>query len=168
MELLHSLGIDWRLLIAQLVNFVILLAVLYKFLYRPVLKLLHERSTRIEQSLKNADAVEQKLQQATESYDAKIVEARSKAQEILTQVQKEAEEQRAVLTQKAQAESQKIIDSGRKQLASDKDKIIKEAEEELVGLVAEATEHVLGSIVTPEMDKKLIEDAVRKVRIGRA
>lgn len=168
MELLTNLGIDWRLLIAQLINFTILLAVLYKFLYKPVLKLLHERSVRIEEGLKNAEAVEIKLRAATEAYDAKLREARGAAQKILEQTQKEAEKMRADLAAKAQKEAEKIVSSGRARLSAERDRIMEEAQDELADLVEHATEHVLGNIVTPEIDKQLIEQAVKKVRIGRA
>lgn len=168
MELLTNLGIDWRLLIAQLINFAILLAVLYKFLYKPVLKLLHERTVRIEQGLKNAQEVEIKLKQTTDEYDAKIREARGEAQKILESTQKEAEKMRANLSMKAQKEAEKIIAIGRARLSAERDRIMDEAEDELADIVAQATEHVLEGVVTPELDKQLIEQAVKKVRIGRA
>ncbi len=55
-DLLHKLGVDWRLLIAQIVNFAILFFVLRKVLYRPVLKILEERRVRIAKGLADADA----------------------------------------------------------------------------------------------------------------
>ncbi|MBI2552631.1 F0F1 ATP synthase subunit B [Candidatus Uhrbacteria bacterium] len=168
MELLSNLGIDWRLLIAQLINFTILLALLYKFLYKPVLKLLHERSARIEEGLKNADAVEKKLRETGEMYESKLRGARAEAQKILEATQKEAEKIRAELAAKAQKEAEKIIASGRARFAAERDQIMEEAEDELADIVAHATEHVLGGVMTPEIDKQLIESAVKKVRIGRA
>ena len=50
LEALNSLGIDYKLLIAQLVNFVLLFIVLYIFLYKPVLKMLNARSEKINKS----------------------------------------------------------------------------------------------------------------------
>lgn len=168
MELLTNLGIDWRLLIAQLINFTVLLAVLYKFLYKPVLKLLHDRSARIEEGLKNAEAVERKLIEAGSQYEKKVLEARGEAQKIVETARKEAEKVRAELTASAHKEAEKIVASGRAYLSAEKEKIMHEAEHELADLVAQATEHVLGDVVTPEIDKQLIDSAVRKVRIGRA
>lgn len=168
MELLTNLGIDWRLLIAQLINFGVLLAVLYKFLYKPVLKLLHERTTRIEEGLKNAEVVDTKLREATAVYDAKVREARGEAQKILETTKKEGEALKAELTATAQKEATKILEAARARLAVEKEKIMHEAEHELSDLVEQATHHVLGQIMTPEMDRKLIDEAVQKVRIGRA
>ena len=168
MELLSNLGIDWRLIIAQLINFTVLMAVLYKFLYKPVLKLLHERTSRIEDGLKNAEVVEKKLREATALYDAKISEARAATQKMLEATRKESEALKAELTASAQNEAAKIIEAGRVRLAVEKEKIMHEAEHELSDLVAQATSHVLGQAVTPEIDRRLIDEAVKKVRIGRA
>ena len=168
MELLTNLGIDWRLLIAQLINFGILLAVLYRFLYKPVLKLLHDRSARIEAGLKNADEVEKKLNEASVTYERKVLEARAEAQKIVEMAKKEAEKVRAELAAHAQNEAAHIVEAGRQKLSAEKEKIMHEAEHELADLVAEATAHVLGEAVTQEIDQKLIDEAVKKVRIGRA
>lgn len=168
MELLQNLGIDWRLLIAQLINFVILLAVLYKFLYKPVLKLLHDRSARIEEGLKNADTAEAKLKEASAAYEGKVLEARAEAQKIMETAKKEGGKIKAEVVAAAQKEAEKIVVSGRSRLNAEKEKMMREAENELADLVEHATEHVLGQVVTPEIDKQLIEGAVKKVRIGRA
>lgn len=168
MELLQNLGIDWRLLIAQLINFVILLAVLYRFLYKPVLKLLHERSARIEEGLKNADTAEAKLKEASAAYEKKVLEARGEAQKIMEMSRKEGEKVKAEVVATAQKEADKIVASGRSRLAAEKEKIMREAQEELADLVEHAAEHVLGGVVTPEIDKQLIDQAIKKVRIGRA
>lgn len=168
MELLSKLGVDWRLLIAQLINFAILLAVLYKFLYKPVLKLLHDRSTKIETGLKNAEAVEVKLKEAAALYELKTREAKAEATKLFDAAKKDVDALRAELIAKAQKESDQIIEAGRIRLAVEKEKMMHEAEHELGDLVEQATQHVLGQVVTPEMDKKLIDEAVQKVRMGRA
>ncbi len=168
MELLTNLGIDYRLIIAQLVNFAILLAVLYRFLYKPVLKLLHDRSTKIESGLKNAEAVEVKLKEAAALFETKTREARAEASKLFDAAKKDVDLLRAELMIKAQNESDQIIEAGRARLAVEKEKMMHEAEHELSDLVEQATSHVLGQVMTPEMDKKLIEEAIQKVRMGRA
>ena len=168
MELLTNLGIDYRLIIAQLVNFAILLAVLYRFLYKPVLKLLHDRSTKIESGLKNAEAVEVKLKEAAALFETKTREARAEASKLFDAAKKDVDLLRADLIVKAQKESDQIIEAGRARLAVEKEKMMHEAEHELSDLVEQATSHVLGQVMTPEMDKRLIDEAVQKVRIGRA
>ncbi len=168
MELLAKLGVDWRLLVAQLINFGILLAVLYKFLYKPVLKLLHERSAKIEDGLKNAEAVEVKLKEAAALFEAKTREARAEAAKLFDAAKKDVDGLRVELVAKAQKESDQIVEAGRVRLAVEKEKMMHDAQAELGDLVAQATKHELGQVMTPEMNKKLIDEAVQKVRVGRA
>ena len=63
-DLISQLGIDAKLLIAQVINFVVLLVVLYAFAYKPILKMLHKRTEKIEAGSKNAEKVEQAGDQA--------------------------------------------------------------------------------------------------------
>ena len=74
MELLHKLGIDWRLLIAQLINFSVLLFVLYKFLYHPILNILEKRRKQIEENDIRTKSLEEKLTQVTALYYEKMRE----------------------------------------------------------------------------------------------
>ena len=73
MEILKNFGIQPTLLLAQIVNFTIILFVLKKFFYKPITKVLEERKRRIEESLKNADEIEAKLQKTAEK-TAQILE----------------------------------------------------------------------------------------------
>ena len=77
-ELFSKLGIDWRLLVAQLANFLILLFVLRRFAYKPLLKLLEERKQRIADGLANAQKAKSNLE-----------EAEKERQEIISTAKKE-------------------------------------------------------------------------------
>src|SRR3989304_5856480 len=73
MEFLKEFGIQPTLLIAQIVNFLIILFLLKKFFYKPIIKLLDDRKKKIEESLKNAEEIEERLKQ-TEEKSAQIIE----------------------------------------------------------------------------------------------
>mgnify|MGYP001588456271 CR=1 FL=1 len=68
MELISKLGIDWKLLVAQIVNFFILLFVLYKFAYKPVLEMLEKRSKTIEKGIHDAKASEERLKEIVQRF----------------------------------------------------------------------------------------------------
>lgn len=111
MEFLGKLGIDWHVLIAQIINFVILLIILDKYLYKPVLNKIKEEETEVEKLLKDKEKIEKekekiKLIQKDEVRKAKkeaqeiIKDAENLAQEIKKKAQKEAlEEKEAVIKQ---------------------------------------------------------------------
>ena len=164
MELLHSLGIDWRLFLAQLVNFTILLAILYRFLYKPILKLLRERTEQIDQGLKNAAEAEKKLATTAFDYDQKMLEARKQAQAVLDETKTQSAALKTDLLKKAQEEAEKFIADGRQSLEQEKHAMLKEARMELAGLVMSATKIVLGKVVTLELDRKINEEAARAMK----
>jgi len=66
MEIFNQFGINPLLLLAQVVNFAVLLFILKRFLYKPILKVLEERKKRIEESLKNAEEIEKRLVETAE------------------------------------------------------------------------------------------------------
>ena len=75
-ELLHSLGIEWPILVAQIINFAILLAVLGKFVYKPVMKMLDKRRAETAQALLSEEQSAQKLASAEADKESILSEAR--------------------------------------------------------------------------------------------
>ena len=90
-ELVKTFHIDWKLLIAQIINFGIVLGVLWYFALKPLMKVMNKRSGDIEQSLKNAEEIEKKLTAAGETKDQMITDAKKESQVILENASKEAE-----------------------------------------------------------------------------
>lgn len=161
MELLTKLGIDWRLLIAQLVNFLVLLAVLYRFLYGPIIKMLTERSEKIARSLAEASKIEEESARAAKTREELILKAREEAQKIMKDVQERAEAARAEAAEKARAETERIVASGKALLQSEKSAMLAEAHKELSELVITATERVLQETITEGREQKFIKETVR-------
>src|SRR3989338_2880597 len=91
MELFEKLGMDWRLLLWQLVNFIVLFGVLTKLLYKPVLKMLDERSRKIAQGLKDAETATLSRQKGEEERNYIVREARQEAQKIIEAARGEGE-----------------------------------------------------------------------------
>ena len=166
MELLGQLGIDWRLLIAQIVNFLILLGVLYRFLYRPVLSHLEERTARIEKSLSEAKRIEVQAREADEARIQLIAEARKEVQVISEKAAKEAEVLRKKMVDDARREAERIVESGKVQLEMHKEVILKDVRREVTGLIVSSTQHILGDVMDENIDASIVKSALRKV--GRA
>src|SRR3989344_237183 len=90
-ELLHSLGIEWPILIAQLVNFAILLFILERFVYRPIIKLLDKRREDIATSAKRDEEIRAKLGEMDIARERVLTEARAQSQKILDEAKEDAE-----------------------------------------------------------------------------
>ncbi len=96
-ELLGQLGIDWRLLLSQAVNFFLLLSVLYVFVYKPLIKLLRDRRARIEEGLMKAEEADKRLAAAETEHRARLKKADEEAIGILRKTEIEAKELEAKL-----------------------------------------------------------------------
>lgn len=163
-EVISTFHIDVRLLIAQAVNFAIVFVILYYFGIKPLMKILTERSKKIEDSLKNAAKIEKELQQ-TESKRAEVIKkAKQEANELLAEVERQGEERRHEMTAKAKEEIAKIVAKTKEDLAIDKAIMLKHVKEEAAEMIVNAVEKVLGKKLTNADDKKFIEEAVQEVK----
>lgn len=161
MELIEKLGIDWKLLIAQIVNFLILFFVLTKFAFKPLIKMLDERSRHIEQSLEEAEKIKTMHLEATAQKEAIILEARHSAKDIISESKKQAEEVQQKLTTEAQNEVAKMLESGRLSLAVMKEKMSQELQKEVGELVVEATRKVMLGIVDQKVNREYVNRILR-------
>jgi len=162
--ILASLGIDWTLLAFQTIAFLILVALLSKYVYPVFVRVIDERQSKIEESTKAAERAEKKAEAAQDEVQELMRQARKEASEIVTTAKEEAaiaiekaEDKARVraehITSEAHAELQKDIAAARVQLRND-----------TLEFVALATEKVVGKTVTPAIDKKVISQAIEGVK----
>jgi len=100
-QLFSQLGIDWRLIISQAVNFLVLLGVLWFLLYKPLLKLLSDRRKKIEEGIVKAEMADTRLLEANETSKQKIKEAEAQALGIIRKTEGDAKVLEEKLLQKA-------------------------------------------------------------------
>lgn len=161
MELLTKLGINWQLLIAQIVNFLILVFVLYRFAYKPILKILDDRTEKIEKGLKDAQTVQDKLLAIEDKEKKVLLTARKEAQKIIQQSENTALKNAKDLEISAKVQSGKILEDAKKQIEQEKNKAVKEAKTEIAELVMSATEKIIGEKIDSSKDKELIEKVIK-------
>jgi len=163
-ELVKTFHIDWKLLIAQIINFGIVLAVLWFFALKPLMKLMNKRSQDIEKSLQDAKEVERKLREAEETKGKVILEAKQESQIILERTAKEAEKIREEKLLETRQEVEKIVQKTKADLLLEKEKMVREAKEEVGGLIIAASSKIIGKNLDNETNKKLIEETVKQVK----
>ncbi len=162
MELLQKLGIDWRLLVAQLINFLILFFVLYKFLYKPVINFLENRREKIEKGLRDAEKIGEELEKTKELHDREIKKAKQEAMAIVEEAQRVAEASGQEIKTKTKAEVEKLITAAKNQIIQEKDKMMVEVKKEAAILVLAVAEKVVGKSFDGKMQQKLIEESLRE------
>ncbi len=161
MEIFSKLGVDWRLLIAQIVNFLVLLWVLRRFAYVPMLRFLDTRGKRIEKGLEDAKMATDKLLEI-EIREREILEAAQKeASVILMEARDNAKRLGEKITLESQSEASRILEEARKKIAVEQELLRTDMKRELIGLVTLATEKVLGEKLKDAQDERIIHSIVK-------
>src|SRR3989344_6083013 len=150
MEIFKSFGIQPVFLLAQIVNFLIILYLLKRFFYKPIVKILEDRKKKIEESLKNADLIEERLQKTEEKNAQILAEAQNSARILIADAKREAEN----INQQTNLEAKKV--SMQKQL-----------EHETLNLVEAVVKRVLGRSLKinerRQLTNKALSDIGRKI-----
>lgn len=155
MDALTNLGIDIKILLAQVFNFGILVGVLTFFLYKPVLKLLDERSQKIADSVKHAEEVEEMRNKAQEMLDEKIEEGKKEVDKMINNAKKDAESMRRDIIEKANEKAKEIVDKAHLVTAQEKENLLSEVKQEIVKLVILTSGKVLHD--KDNVDEKTVE-----------
>lgn len=144
MEIAKQFGIEPILLLAQIINFLVILFVLKKFFYKPIVKMLSDRKARIAESLQNADTIEEKLK-ATEEKSALILDAsRKNAEDILSEAKAEAQRIADAAGLEAKEATEQGLKKALEQISSEREKMQKDLENQTMDLVAATVKKVLG------------------------
>lgn len=161
-QLINQLGINWELLLSQGVNFVLLLIVLRIFVYKPVLKLLHERRDKIEGGLMKAEEAEKRLHNVDVISKGKIKEAEHEAIGILKRTEMEAKTLEEKLLAAAKAREEEAVRSAATRLRSQEEESRRAVEKEAAALVRAAI------VRTVELSPEKIDDALIAKAVSEA
>ena len=162
--LLSALGIDIKLLITQALAFLVLVAILGKFVYPFLVKSIDERRETIESSLKDAKAAQEASEKAETRIQELLADARKEADDIIARSHSEATAQVTEAEEKARKRSEQIIKDAHAQLEADVAKARIALKKDTAALVAMATERVLHEKVDSRKDAELIDRALSKER----
>lgn len=160
---LGLLGINFKLFIAQLVNFAIVLFILWKWVFTPITKQLQSRTASIEKSLKDAETTEKEKQEFNTWKKQEMAKARTEASGIVSAAAGEAESVKAQILAAAKAEQEKILETTKSQLKIEQEKAVAAVKTEVAGLVVSATEKILKQKLDPKKDKELIDEALKGI-----
>ena len=142
-EILHVFGINWKLLLIQLFNFGLVVLVLYKFLYRPVLRMIVERQAVITKGVADAKEAADTLSLADKNVEAMEKAAREEADKTIRAARKTAEDEAAALLKRDQEQAEKILAEAKVQAEIARSEAILSAEKEVVKLSILAAEKIL-------------------------
>jgi F-type H+-transporting ATPase subunit b len=144
-SIISTFHIDWKIIVAQAINFGIVFVVLYIFALKPLSKLMAERAEKIAQGLADAKSNEDLLKNTALQYEETLTKARIEAHKIFEESKQEAESKKTAMLEEAKNHVSVIIENGKKMLAVEKVKMVGEAKKEIVSLTMLATEKLIGA-----------------------
>jgi len=156
---LESLGINMSTLLAQIINVAILFGLLYLVAYKPIMRMLDERSGKIKESMEQTEYIKQQAERA-EGEAAKRIEAAAKeGQEAIARAMRTGEEVRQEAQHQAKQEAEVLIARARAEIQRERDEAIDQLREEF----ADITIMAAGKVIDRTLDKKAHREIIDKV-----
>lgn len=161
-----SLGINLSGFIAQLVNFAIVLFILWRWAYRPLLRVMEERTTKIEKSLADAHAIEKERMELEKTKAAEIKRAKEEAAALLHEAHDKAIKAAETIREKTKNDVEGIVQQAREQIVAERETMREELKQETLVLAAEIAQKVLGEKMNSAKDEKLLREALGQKGVG--
>jgi F-type H+-transporting ATPase subunit b len=152
--------------IVELITFLIMLAILARYVYPEIVKLAEARQLAIAQQLKEAEQARAEAEQRLTEAASKLEDARKTAQSVIDAATKSGEQLRQELKQKAEDESKRTIEAAKKEIEAERERAVQSVRNEVASLVVAATEKVIGETLDDAKHKELIDRAIAEVASG--
>ncbi len=142
-SIISTFHIDWKIIIAQMINFGVVFTVLYIYALKPLGKLMKERGEKIETGIKSAKKSRELLQKADEEYKQNTIKLRVMAMDAQKELQKDLEKLRAENLNRIKADNDEWTKKRMEQMEIDKKALVEGAKGELVSLAMLAAEKIM-------------------------
>lgn len=162
-QIAQTFGVDWPHLIAQIISFSIVAALLYRFAYHPVLAMLEERRKQIADGLAAAEKNKAELAKTEAERQQVIAQANAQANQLIDEARNSAARIREQKVQEAAAEAEQIVAKAREEAAREHDRMFAELKREVGKLVVETTAAVSGKILSPDDQQHLAEETAKQL-----
>jgi len=162
MEGLAGLGINLPTLLAQIINFAILLGLLYLVAYKPIMRMFDERSRKIKESMEQTEFIKEQAARAEEEAEKRIGEAAREGQEVVARAVRTGEEVGREAQQEARQEAEFLIARARTEIQRERDEAIDELRKEFADLTILAASKVIDRSLDKEAHRQLIDKVLKE------
>jgi F-type H+-transporting ATPase subunit b len=152
--------------IVELITFLLMLAILARYVYPEIVKLAEARQQAIAEQLKEAEKARAEAEESLKVAAAKLEDARKTAQSVIDAATKSGELLRQELKQKAEDESKRTVEAAKKEIEAERERAVQSVRSEVANLVVAATEKVIGETLDDAKHKQLIDRAIAEVASG--
>ncbi len=160
--------LDPGLFVWTILTFLLLVFILAKFAWKPLLKMLQDREDMVRSSLEDAEKAKSEVERLNEESEAIMAKARSEAQSILADGKVAAEKVKDDIIAKSKEQANKIREDAGNQIQVEKDKAISEIKKEVVNLTLLVAEKLIRKNLSDADNKSLIEESLKKVQTYEA
>jgi F-type H+-transporting ATPase subunit b len=158
MQVLETLGINLTGFLWHTANFLLLLFLLSKILYKPVVKILDERAERVRESMERAEQIRIQSEQDERERLAQMDDARRQVQAMLTQAITMAEQVKSEARQAAQEEARRIVERAQAEAAAEREQAMTELRQQVADLSILAAERVVRANLDSQANRRLVEE----------
>jgi F-type H+-transporting ATPase subunit b len=162
-QIANTFGVDWPHLVAQIISFCIVCLLLHRFAYKPILKMLEERRRQIAQGLADTGKIKAELAETEAQRQQILLQANAQATRLIEEAHSAAARVQQQETQKAIAVGEQIIIKSREAAAQEQARMLAELKREVGRLVVQTTTTVIGKMLTPEDQRRMAEETVRRL-----
>ena len=156
-----TLGLNWKLFLAQLINFGVVIFILWKWVMKPVVGALEARRARVEESVKKAEQVDKRAAEMRIYEESVKRKAHLEADALVNSALTAAEKLKTETAASARAESAKIIADAKATIQAEKEKALIEVREEVANLAVVAAEKILRAKLDEKSDRELIKVMIK-------
>ena len=157
---MDALGINLPGLLAQLINFTILLIILRLVAYKPIMRMLDERKRRVQEGMETAERIKEREAQTEQEVAERLENARREGQELIGQAQQIAQRIQAEGREQAQADAEALLTRARSEIQLERDSAIADLRREFAGLTIYAAEKVIGQSLDRRAHQRLIDEVL--------
>lgn len=151
------LDIDHWNFIWPVVNFILLFILLKIFLFKPVNKIMDERTRTIQDDLDAAKKSKEEAEALKKEYEDNISDAKQKAQEIIMKAHEDAESEKSAILKKSQEEADQLISDANKTIENERKRVLAQAQTQIADLAIEAASKIIGENLDDEKNRRLVD-----------
>lgn len=149
------------------VNIIILFILLKIFLFKPINKIMDERTRSIQEDIDSAKKSREEAEALKQEYAEDISGAKAEAQKIIMKAHEDAEAEKAVILQKSQEEADQLVSDANKAIESKRKRVLAQAQTQIADLAIEAASKIIGENVDDEKNRRLVDEFLSEEEGGK-
>ena len=160
--MVEALGLSLTEFVFYVINFLILVGLLTKFLYRPFLNMLETRKQSIQDALDNAELINRRADEKMENYDRQIVKLEEQGREIIKEAKERAEKQADEIIEEAHSKANSIIVAAERQVELEKQKALEEMKQQVATLALLAAEKIVERSIAQVGQDQIVDEIIEQ------